>query len=203
MKTIVINAGPKRKDHNAQLMKSAARGAESAGAEVEYVDLYKYDLRGCMVCLICKQEGKSCRCYWKDEISPLIERILESDCLLIGVPIFFSEPASHYKAFMERLIYCMVEYGVGNGFKGKVNIGLFYSINYSENYFEDKIHPILKHSEDLFKMFHGKIEINAVRHITKREYDLAGEDDDAIKQREKQFDENLKKAFEIGAELSK
>ena len=58
MKTIVINASPRRKWNTAQLMKEAAKGAESVGAEVEYIDLYKLDLHGCMSCLICKKEGK-------------------------------------------------------------------------------------------------------------------------------------------------
>ena len=52
MKTIVINAGPKRRDTNAQLAKSADEGARSVGSEVEYVDLYKIDLCGCRACLI-------------------------------------------------------------------------------------------------------------------------------------------------------
>ena len=39
MKAVVINAGPKRRDANAQLVKAAAKGAESAGASVKYVDL--------------------------------------------------------------------------------------------------------------------------------------------------------------------
>ncbi len=34
MKTIVINADPKRRGHTAQLMKKASEGAESVGAEV-------------------------------------------------------------------------------------------------------------------------------------------------------------------------
>ena len=52
MKAIVINAGPKRKDSNAQLAKSAMKGIESTGADVEYVDLYKLDLSGCRNCAI-------------------------------------------------------------------------------------------------------------------------------------------------------
>ena len=39
MKTIVINADPKRRGINAQLMKLALKGAESVGAETQYVDL--------------------------------------------------------------------------------------------------------------------------------------------------------------------
>ena len=110
MKAIVINAGPKRKDSNAQLAKSAMKGAESAGADVEYVDLYKLDLCGCRNCSICKNDDKVGKCYWKDEVSPLIERILDSDCLIIASPIFFTEPTSHYRALIERLIYCIVSF---------------------------------------------------------------------------------------------
>lgn len=126
MKTIVINADPKRKGTNAQLMKSAVQGAESAGCEVEYVDLYKLKMSGCRVCLICKREGMGCRCHWRDEISPLIERILDCDTLLIGVPIFFSHPSSHYMALLERLIFCIVSFKTGNAFKGKVDVGLLH-----------------------------------------------------------------------------
>ena len=75
MKTIVINAGPKRKDVNAQLAQSALNGAESVGADVEYVDLYKLDLSGCRACMICKRDEDVCKCFWKDELSPFISII--------------------------------------------------------------------------------------------------------------------------------
>ena len=116
MKTIVINADPKRKGINAQLMKSALKGAESVGAETQYVDLYKMKISGCRVCLICKNDDSVCKCYWRDELSPLIEDIFSCDCLLIGVPIFFSQPSSHYMALLERLIYSLVSYQIGNKF---------------------------------------------------------------------------------------
>ena len=79
MKTVVINAGPKRRDINAQLAKSAAEGAKSVGSQVEYVDLYKIDLSGCRACLICKNDEDVCKCFWRDELCPLIERIFDAD----------------------------------------------------------------------------------------------------------------------------
>jgi len=39
MKTIILNASPRKNWNTAQLLKSAAKGAESAGAEVKYIDL--------------------------------------------------------------------------------------------------------------------------------------------------------------------
>lgn len=199
MKAVVINAGPKRRDHNAQLAKSSAKGAESAGAEVEYVDLYKLDLCGCMNCTICKKEDNVGKCYWKDEISPLIERILDADCLLITVPIFFTEPTSHYRALIERLVYCIVSYKTGNTFKGKINVGLFYTLNYSVEYFEKSVRPNLKSSEGLLEMFNGEVQIHSFRSITKRE----SEESDELDEKEKLFSADLDKVFEISAELCK
>ena len=201
MKTVVINADPKRKGNNALLMKEALKGAESAGSEVEYVDLYKYDLSGCRICLICKNDEDTCRCYWRDELSALIDDIFNCDCLLIGVPIFFSHPSSHYMALLERLIYCMVSYKTGNKFKGKVDVGLLYTINYPEDYFEKSVRPHLKQSEDLLKMLNGEVSIHSFYNISKNDY--SSEDSDSLRQKENQFAEDLKKAFKFGAELSK
>lgn len=198
MKAIVINAGPKRRDYNARLAKSALDGAESVGTEVEYVDLYRYDLHGCMICTVCKNEEKVGKCYWKDDLSPLIERILNCDCLLISVPIFFTEPASHFRALVERLIYCIVSYKTGNSFKGRINVGLFYTLNYSADYFEKSVRPHLKSSENLFEMFNGDVEIRSFRTITKRE---SSHDSGDLKDRKKEFDRDSSSVFEIAANL--
>ena len=200
MKTIVINAGPKRRDCNARLAKSSLEGAESVGAEVEYVDLYKLNLSGCRVCLICKNDEDVCKCFWRDELSPLIERIFEADCVLIAAPIFFSQPTSHYMALLERLVYCMVSYMTGNKFKGKVNVGLFYTINYPMDYFEKSVRPHMKQSEDLLKMLNGKVVIETYQNISRNM--SSNSTDDELKLKKEQFTSDLESVFEIGAELS-
>lgn len=204
MKTIVINADPKRKGTNAQLMKSAAEGAKSVGADVKYVDLYKIDLSGCRVCLICKREGMSCRCHWRDELSPLIEEIFNCDTLLIGVPLFFTLPSSHYLAFLERLVFSMVSFKTGNVFKGKVDVGLFYTVEYPIDYFEKSIRPHLKQSEDLLKMLNGNVVIETFSNITKTERsDKTEEGIHSLKLKEEQLSKDLDRIFTIAAELSK
>ena len=204
MKTIVINADPKRKGIAAQLMKSAAKGAESVGAEVKYVDLYKLDLSGCRICLICKNDEETCKCYWRDELSPLIEEIFSSDALLIGVPIFFSNPSSHYMALLERLIFSLVSFKSGNIFKGKVNVGLFYTMEYPLDYFEKSVRPNLKQSEDLLKMLNGKVVIDSFSNITRADRsDDSQEGIDSLKLKEEQLSRDLEKVFEIACELSR
>ena len=201
MKTIVINAGPKRKDVNAQLAQSALNGAESVGADVEYVDLYKLDLSGCRACMICKRDEDVCKCFWKDELSPLIERIFDSDALLIVVPIFFSNPSSHYIAFLERLIFSLVSFQTGNKFKGKVNAGLFYTVEYPLDFFEKSVRPNLKQSEDLLGMLNGNVVIDSFSTITKTERSAKSLDELNIK--EEQLSRDLNEIFDIAAELSK
>ena len=105
----MINASPRKKWNTAKIMKSAAKGVESVGAEVEYLDLYDLDFKGCRSCLVCKRKDKEkCKCYWKDDLSPLIEKILKADTLLIGSPIYFSEPTSQFRALFERLMFCVL-----------------------------------------------------------------------------------------------
>lgn len=200
MRSIVINADPKRKGVNAQLAKSALKGAESVGCEVKYIDLYKLDLSGCRICLICKKDEGTCKCYWRDELSQLIEEIFAADSLLIAVPIFFSHPSSHFMAFLERLIFSMVSFKTGNKFKGKVNVGLFYTIEYPKDYFEKSIRPHLKQSEDLLKMLNGEVVIDAFSNISKTEY--SSKDSDFIESKEKQLANDLEKIFNIAAKLS-
>ena len=210
MKTIVINASPRRKWNTAQIMKEAAKGAESAGADVEYIDLYKLDLHGCMSCLICKKEGQErCKCYWKDDLSPLIGKILDADTLLIGSPIYFNEPTSHYRALLERLIFCILSYdGFGSYFEGKVNVGLFFTMNAPEDYYETMMEEYLKSSNHVFNMLNGEVRIypvfNTLQVSDYSKYAMGGFDEDAKKlNHEKQFPVDLKTAFKIGAELSK
>ena len=201
MKAVVINAGPKRKDVNAQLAQSAAKGAESVGAEVEYFDLYGLDMSGCRVCLICKNDEDVCKCYWRDELSPVIESIFNADSLLVAAPIFFSQPTSQYMALLERLIYSMVSYESGNKFRGKVNVALFYTINYPMDYFEKSVRPHIKQSEDLLGMLNGEVVIESFSNISRNVSSKS--DEDELKLKEEQFHHDLSTVFEIAADLSR
>ena len=153
-----------------------------------------------MICSICKKKNKeSFKCYWKDDLSPIIEKILNADTLLIGSQIFFNEPTSHYRALVERLIYCIVSYDRNYYYKGKVNVGIFYSVISPKKHFEKNVRPNLKSTEDLFKMLNGEVKVyESYKGMTSKK-----KTEDEIKEKEKEFEMDLKNAFEIGAELSK
>ena len=69
------------------MLKEAQKGAGSVGAETEYIDLFDLSYTGCRFCLACKRKDvERWKCFWKDDLSPLIDRIFEADALIIGSP---------------------------------------------------------------------------------------------------------------------
>ena len=103
-------------------------------------------------------------------------------------------------ALLERLIYSLVSYQIGNKFKGKVNVGLFYTINHPRGYFEKSIKPHLKASEDLLEMLNGEVVIDTFSNISKNMY--ASKSEEEIKAKEEQFELDLEKVFDIAGRLS-
>lgn len=54
-KIIAVNAGPRKGWNTDRLIREAAKGAECAGAEVEYIDLFRLEkYTGCTSCFGCK-----------------------------------------------------------------------------------------------------------------------------------------------------
>ena len=209
MKTIIINASPRKKWNTAEIMQSAQKGAESVGAETEYINLYDIDFKGCRSCLACKLKGnEKCKCYWRDNLSPIIEKILAADTLLIGTPIYFGEPTSEFRALVERLIFCVLSYDDGSSYyTGKVNVWLFYTMNAPRQFFEDSMKDNLAKTEFLFNFLNGEVVsypvCDTIQVSDYSKFNMAGFSQEAKeKQWILQFPNDLEKAFEIGAELS-
>ena len=210
MKTIIINASPRKKWNTAEVLDSARKGAESVGAEVEYVNLYDLVFKGCRSCLICKRKDKTKgKCYWKDDLTPLIEKIFDSDALIIGSPIYFGQPTSEFRALVERLIFCIMSYDDGSSYyTGKVNVGIFYTMNAPLEFYEQSMKDSLSSTEFLFSFLNGQVISYPVCDTLQvhrySEYNMAGFSQEAKeKQLILQFPNDLEKAFEIAANLSK
>ena len=137
MKTIILNTSPRKNWNTAKLLKSATEGAISTGAEVEYIDLYDLSFTGCRSCMLCKRKGvERCHCYWKDHLSPIIDKVFSADTLLIGTAIYLGRPTSQYFAFMERLHFSVLSYDdYNNYFKGRIKVAMFVSMNVPKEFY--------------------------------------------------------------------
>ena len=210
MKTILINASPRKNWNTAQLLKSAQKGAESVGAETEYIDLDDLSFTGCRSCRACKRKGaERNKCYWKDDLSPLIDKILHADAVIIGSPIYMGEPTAHFRALYERVAFCTLSYDGGPGyFEGKVNMGFIYTMNAPKEYYDNNMRPVLQPTEYFYGLLlHGDVK-NMASFDTLQVSDYSkysmGAFDEAEKkqQRSEQFPLDLEEAFQLGAAMS-
>lgn len=102
-KILIIQGGGRPNGNTAQLVKSFAKGAKSAGHFVEIISLIKNEVKGCLGCNACRY-GKPC--VQKDAFNSIVPKIIESNCIVFASPLYFWTISSRLKAFIERF-YCI------------------------------------------------------------------------------------------------
>ena len=210
MKVMILNGSPRKNWNTAMMLKEAKKGAESVGAETEYIDLYDLNFTGCRSCLACKRKGaERCKCFWKDDLSPVIDRIFAADALIIGSPIYLGDITSQVHALIERLHFCALSYDdYSNYFKGKVNVGIILTMNAPVSIFENMYKGKAEEVKNMFSSFNGKVELypccDTLQVKDYSRFNMAGFDEAHKKQmRETQFPRDLERAFSMGAELGR
>lgn len=209
MKTILLNGSPRKNWNTAMMLKEAKKGAESTGAQTEYIDLFDLSYTGCRSCMACKRKGATrCKCYWKDDLSPLLDRIFEADALIIGSPIYLGDITSQVHALIERLHFCALSYDdYSNYYTGKVNVGIILTMNAPKSFYNFSYRKKAKEVAQTFKALNGNVEVYAccdtLQVADYSRFDMASFNEAHKKEmREKQFPTDLKNAFQMGAELS-
>ena len=211
MKTIILNASPRKNNNTAQLLREAERGAQSAGSETEFVNLYDLQFTGCRSCLACKRAGaERCRCFWPDDLSPLIEKIFQADALIIGSPIYFSDTTSQFHAVMERLGFTTLSYDdYSNYFTGTVNFGMILTMNAPQMIYDQMYAARMEEQKNIFaRSLNGRAELltsfDTLQVADYSKYSMGGFSEEHKKSvHENQFPQDLKKAFEMGVSLLK
>lgn len=112
-KIIAVNAGPRKGWNTDQLIKAAAKGAEEAGCEVEYIDLFKLEkYTGCASCFGCKRPENFGKCICKDGLTEVLDKIRNADGLIIGSPNYLGNLTASFRALYERLVFQSLTYNM-------------------------------------------------------------------------------------------
>ena len=110
-KIVVLNGSPRSTWNTGTLVREAAKGAESAGAEVKVFDLYKLEkFTGCISCFGCKLPEHKGICIYQDGLAPVLEEIRRADGLIIGTPNYLGDVSAGFRALYERLIFQSLSY---------------------------------------------------------------------------------------------
>ena len=105
-KIVAINASPRKTWNTGTLVREAAKGAESEGAEVKVIDLYELDkFTGCVSCFECKLGENKGKCVQQDGLAPVLEEIRNADGLIIGTPNYLGDASAMFKLLYERLVF--------------------------------------------------------------------------------------------------
>ena len=106
MRVLVI-VGAKKNGQTDKLTGQFVKGALSSGHDVETVNLFTLkDVHGCIDCQTCKRNGGTC--IWKDDVAPLMEKVIAADVLVFASPVYFFSITSQLKLFMDRT-YAVME----------------------------------------------------------------------------------------------
>ncbi len=107
MKILGINASPRAsRSQTLRLVRAVLDGAESAGAEVELVDVAKLRIEYCLGCTVCYERGE---CVRKDDFAELYRKMLDSDGIVLGSPNYINSVTAQMKTMLDRMadaIHC-------------------------------------------------------------------------------------------------
>ncbi|MGA2141832.1 MAG: flavodoxin family protein [Brevinematales bacterium] len=210
MYTIAVNGSPRKKWNTAMLLESALKGAAEAGSKTEMINLYDFNYKGCISCFECKRHGGRSfgKCAVKDGLAPVLEKIGKADALIIGSPIYIGSITGETRSFLERLIFQYMLYTVPyqSSFKGKLKVGLIYSMGANKERFDSSFKASADMTESSLKRSFGNLS-------TLFSYDTYQMDDYSdidygmdigkkLERRKTVFPEDCKRAYEMGNKLS-
>lgn len=210
MRVTAINGSPRKTWNTAQLLREALKGAEAAGAETALIHLYDLAYKGCVSCFGCKRKGAiPCHCYLKDDLSPVLETVLQSDVLLLGSPIYFGNITGEMRSFLERLSFITMSYDdyTAQIFQGHIDSAFFFTMNVGEDD-KPRYEPMMEETVSLLRRLGGRVEkytaVNTLQFNDYSKYHAAGFNEaEKIAQHMRQFPKDKAAAYEIGLRLAR
>ena len=214
-KVIILTASPRKYWNTAQTLKEAQKGAEFAGAEVEYINLVDLNFKGCMSCFACKRKGANLGglCAWKDDLRLVLEKIVNADAVIIGSPVYYSSPTGMFRILLERMLFAAGTYMIDENGRHMRNlthtipVGLIFTMNVPENLMEQYNYPtLLGVNEMCLNMVYGHCETlyicDTYQFSDYSKYDcnmFNAEHKKTVK--ETKFPKDLEKAYDLGKRL--
>ena len=208
-KIVVVNAGPRKGWNTDILLSEAAKGAESAGADIISFDLFRLErYTGCISCFGCKKEKFKGHCICRDGLTPVLDAIRESDGLIIGSPNYLGNLTASFRALYERLIFQNLTYNMETPCCNEhpVPVLLIMTSNAPDSMYK----TLLDSYQQTMDRFVGPTQVLVsgdtlqLKDYSKTDWKWSMFNPEAkIERHETVFPEEMKTAFRMGAELVK
>jgi multimeric flavodoxin WrbA len=141
MKVMAFNGSPRKKKWNTvTLLKRALKGAASVGAETELIQLYDLNFSGCISCFSCKRisRKKDGVCAVQDDLTSVLDRVKNTDALIIGTPVYYGTESASTRALLERLCFPYNKYAkdMRTLFPRPISTAVIYTMGVNEEMLE-------------------------------------------------------------------
>lgn len=211
-KIIAINCSPRSTWNTATLVREAAKGAEEEGVQVNVIDLYQLEkFTGCVSCFACKLPENPGKCVCRDGLTPVLEEIRNADGMIIGTPNYLGDVSAGFRSLYERLIFQSLTYKteVRSYNQRQIPVLMIMTSNASEEFYDQiGYDQMLQRYQGSFNTFVGPTKLlissDTLQVVDYGRYQWTMFDPDAKNARhETVFPEDMKKAFDLGAQMAR
>lgn len=102
MKVLIINGSPRVNGNTSVAVREMEKVFAEEGVETEVVQVGNKDIRGCIACGYCGENGK---CVFNDIVNELAPKFEEADGLVVASPVYYASANATLIACLTRLFY--------------------------------------------------------------------------------------------------
>ena len=102
MKVLIINGSPRVNGNTSVAVREMEKVFAEEGVETEVVQVGNKDIRGCIACGYCGENGK---CVFNDIVNELASKFEEADGLVVASPVYYASANATLIACLTRLFY--------------------------------------------------------------------------------------------------
>lgn len=102
MKVLMINGSPRAHGNTYIALHEMEKVFQDASIETEILHIGQKNIRGCIACGSCFQNGK---CVFDDIVNETAKKFEECDGLVVGSPVYYASANATLVAFLTRLFY--------------------------------------------------------------------------------------------------
>lgn len=103
MKVLLINGSPNEHGCTYTALAEVANTLHKHDIATEIVYLGRKPMAGCIACMKCFETG---HCFRDDMVKELQKRLDEFDGIVLGSPVYYSNPTGQILSFVQRLFFC-------------------------------------------------------------------------------------------------
>ena len=100
-KVLILSGSPRKGGNSDILCDEFARGAMEAGHEVEKIRVAEKKIGYCRACYACRGTGV---CAIKDDMTEVLQKMIDADVLVLASPIYFYSIDAQLKALIDRTV---------------------------------------------------------------------------------------------------